>query len=54
MREDIPGAKRLRLQFVVNIDKEHMAGFRYIVSRYLGFLTHYHSDMGYAAGLTLN
>jgi CopA family copper-resistance protein len=54
MREDIPVSKRLRFQFMVNTDKEYMAGFRYIVTKYLGLSTHYDSDMGYGAGLTLN
>lgn len=54
MREDIPVSKRLRFQFMVNTDKEYMAGFRYIVSKYFGVSTHYDSDMSYGAGLTLN
>ena len=54
MREDIPISKRLRFQFMVNTDKEYMAGFRYIVTKYLGLSTHYDSDMGYGAGLTFN
>ncbi|WP_344848257.1 multicopper oxidase domain-containing protein [Pedobacter jeongneungensis] len=54
MREDIPVSKRLRFQFMVNTDKEYMAGFRYIVTKYFGLSTHYDSDMGYGAGLTLS
>ncbi|MCZ4223370.1 multicopper oxidase domain-containing protein [Pedobacter rhodius] len=54
MREDIPVSKRLRFQFMVNTDKEYMAGFRYIVTRYFGLSTHYDSDMGYGGGLTLS
>ncbi len=54
MREDVPVSKRLRFQFMVNTDKEYMAGFRYIVTKYFGLSTHYDSDMGYGAGLTLN
>lgn len=53
-REDVPISKRLRFQFMVNTDKEYMAGFRYIVNRYFGLSTHYDSDMGYGAGLTLS
>ncbi|MEQ7802129.1 multicopper oxidase domain-containing protein [Pedobacter sp. ASV1-7] len=53
-REDVPISKRLRFQFMVNTDKEYMAGFRYIVTKYFGLSTHYDSDMGYGAGLTLN
>jgi len=54
MREDVPISKRLRFQFMVNTDKEYMAGFRYIATKYFGISTHYDSDMGYGAGLTLN
>jgi len=54
MREDVPISKKLRFQFMVNTDKEYMAGFRYIVTKYFGLSTHYDSDMGYGAGLTLN
>lgn len=54
MREDIPISKRLRFQFMVNTDREYMAGFRYIVTKYFGLSTHYDSDMGYGVGLTLN
>lgn len=53
-REDVPISKRLRFQFMVNTDKEYMAGFRYIVTKYFGLSTHYDSDMGYGAGITLN
>lgn len=53
-REDIPISERLRFQFMVNTDKEYMAGFRYIVTKYFGLSTHYDSDMGYGAGITLN
>jgi CopA family copper-resistance protein len=53
-REDVPISKRLRFQFMVNTDKEYMAGFRYIATKYFGLSTHYDSDMGYGAGLTLN
>ncbi|MGY0039376.1 multicopper oxidase domain-containing protein [Pedobacter sp. NJ-S-72] len=54
MREDVPISKRLRFQFMVNTDKEYMAGFRYIITKYFGLSTHYDSDMGYGGGLTLN
>jgi Multicopper oxidase len=54
MREDIPIAKRLRMSFMVNSDKEYMAGLRYIAGKNLGFSTHYDSDMGLGIGLTLN
>jgi FtsP/CotA-like multicopper oxidase with cupredoxin domain len=53
IREDIPVAKRLRMNFMVNTDKEYMAGFRYIVTKYFSLSTHYDSDMGYGGGITL-
>ena len=53
-REDIPFTSRLRFTFLVNTDKEYMAGFRYILTKYIGLSTHYDSDMGLGAGLTLN
>jgi hypothetical protein len=54
MREDIPITKRFRMSFMVNTDKEYMVDLRYIVNRNLGIRTHYDSDMGFGAGLTLN
>ncbi|WP_225975478.1 multicopper oxidase domain-containing protein [Panacibacter ginsenosidivorans] len=51
-REDIPLTNRLRFNFMVNTDKEYMAGFRYIVTKYVSLSTHYDSDMGYGAGIT--
>ena len=53
-REDIPISKRLRLSFMVNTDKEYMAGFKYIVGKNIAISTHYDSDMGFGAGVTLN
>ena len=52
-REDIPIAPRLRFNWMINTDKEHMAGFRYIVGKYFSLSTHYDSDMGIGAGVTL-
>ena len=54
MREDIPISKRLRMSFMINTDKEYMAGFRYIAAKNLSLSTHYDSDMGFGVGLTLN
>jgi len=54
MREDIPLTSRLRMNFMANTDKEYMAGFRYIVTKYFSLSTHYDSDMGIGAGLTVN
>ncbi|HEV2479656.1 MAG TPA: multicopper oxidase domain-containing protein [Puia sp.] len=53
-REDIAVTRRLRFTFMVDTDKEYMAGFRYIVTKYFGFSTHYDSDMGFGAGITLS
>ena len=53
MREDIPLTPRLRLNLTGNSDKEYMAGLRYIVTKYIGISTHYDSDMGMGAGITL-
>ncbi|MBW8360743.1 MAG: multicopper oxidase domain-containing protein [Kaistella sp.] len=54
MREDIPLTPRLRGAFMVNTDKEYMAGLKYIVSKNFGISTHYDSDMGWGAGLTVS
>ena len=54
MREDIPVTKRLRFAFMVNTDKEYMAGLNYIFNRNFSLRTHYDSDMGFGAGLTFN
>ncbi|MDQ3142875.1 MAG: multicopper oxidase domain-containing protein [Bacteroidota bacterium] len=52
-REDIPMTSRLRFNFMVNTDKEYMAGFRYILTKYFSLSTHYDSDMGLGAGITI-
>ncbi|CAN5618893.1 hypothetical protein BH11BAC1_BH11BAC1_20180 [soil metagenome] len=52
-REDIPITSRLRFALEANTDKEYMAGFRYILTKYISLSTHYDSDMGLGAGLTL-
>ena len=54
MREDIPISKRLRMVFMVNTDKEYMAGFKYIAGKNIGITTHYDSDMGIGFGVNLN
>jgi len=53
-REDLAVTRRLRFSFMVNTDKEYMAGLRYILTKYIGISTHYDSDMGYGAGVTFN
>jgi hypothetical protein len=54
MREGIPVAKRLRMSFMINTDKEYMAGFKYIIGKNFALSTHYDSDMGFGAGIILN
>jgi CopA family copper-resistance protein len=52
-RQDIPVSKRLRFSIMVNTDKEYMAGFRCVVTKYFSLSTHYDSDMGLGGGITL-
>lgn len=52
-REDVPITQRLRFNFMGNTDKEYAVGFRYIVSKWFALSTHYDSDMGLGAGVTL-
>ncbi|NCI46767.1 multicopper oxidase family protein [Sediminibacterium soli] len=52
-REDMALTKRLRFNFMGNTDKEYMAGFRYILTKYVALSTHYDSDMGWGGGLTI-
>ena len=52
-REDVPVTRRLRFNFMANTDKEYAVGLRYIVLKWLSLSTHYDSDMGYGAGITL-
>jgi CopA family copper-resistance protein len=52
-RDDIAAAPRLRFSWMINTDKEYMAGLRYIVTKYFSLSTHYDSDMGLGAGITI-
>jgi len=52
-REDVPVTRRLRFNMMLNTDKEYMAGFRYIATKYFSLSTHYDSDMGFGAGITI-
>jgi hypothetical protein len=52
-REDVPVTSRLRFNFMMNTDKEYTAGLRYIVTKYFSLSTHYDSDMGFGAGVTV-
>lgn len=54
MREDIPVAKKLRAAFMINTDKEYMVSLNYILGRNWSIRTHYDSDMGFGAGITLS
>jgi CopA family copper-resistance protein len=49
-REDIAISPRLRFGWMINSDKEYMAGFRYIATKYISIATHYDSDMGIGVG----
>ena len=51
-REDIALTPRLRFGWMINTDKEYMAGLRYIATKYISLSTHWDSDMGVGAGLT--
>ncbi|HEY5369494.1 MAG TPA: multicopper oxidase domain-containing protein [Hanamia sp.] len=52
-REDVPVSKRLRFNFMVNTDKEYAAGFKYVLRKWVAISTHYDSDMGLGAGVTV-
>ena len=52
-REDIPVTSRLRLNMAINTDKEYTAGLRYIATKYISVSSHYDSDMGLGAGITI-
>ncbi|WP_158856748.1 multicopper oxidase domain-containing protein [Lunatibacter salilacus] len=54
MREDIPVSQRLRAGFMVNTDLEYMVDLKYIINKNMGIRTHYDSDMGFGAGVSLN
>ena len=52
-REDIALTNRLRLNFMLNTDREYMLGGRYILTKYFSLSSHYDSDMGFGGGLTI-
>jgi CopA family copper-resistance protein len=52
-REDIALTPRLRFNWMINTDKEYMAGLRYIATKYISIGTHYDSDMGLGAGIII-
>ena len=52
-REDVPDYQTFAFNMMGNTDKEYMVGFRYIISKWFALSTHYDSDMGLGAGITL-
>lgn len=52
-RDDIPISNRLRLGLMLNTDKEYVANTRYIFTKYISISSHYDSDMGFGAGITI-
>ena len=52
-RDDIGLTSRLRFSIMGNTDKEYSTGLRYIVNKNISASSHYDSDMGLGAGLTL-
>ena len=41
------------MNWMINTDKEYMAGLRYTVNKYFSISTHYDSDMNLGAGITI-
>lgn len=52
-RDDIPITSRLRAWGMLNSDLEYSAGLKYILTKYISISSHYDSDMGLGAGLTI-
>ena len=52
-REDLHVLKRLRFSFMLNTDKEYLAGIKYIVTKYFSLSSHYDSDLGLGTGITI-
>jgi FtsP/CotA-like multicopper oxidase with cupredoxin domain len=52
-RDDLPVTKRLRLDGMINTDLEYSAGIKYLIAKNLALSSHYDSDMGAGAGLTV-
>jgi len=53
-REDIPITSRLRFSIMGNTDKEYSSGFRYIITKYFSVSSHYDTDTGFGAGISLS
>lgn len=52
-RDDIALTNRLRLNLMVNSDREYAIGGRYILTKCWSLSTHYDSDLGFGAGITV-
>ncbi|MBK7959473.1 MAG: multicopper oxidase domain-containing protein [Bacteroidetes bacterium] len=52
-REDMPISKRLRMNLMINSDKEYSAGFHYIINKTFAPSIHYDSDMSLGIGLKI-
>lgn len=52
-RKDIPLTSRLRAWGTFNSDLEYSTGLKYILTRYISISTHYDSDMGWGAGMSI-
>jgi FtsP/CotA-like multicopper oxidase with cupredoxin domain len=52
-RHDLPITERLRLWGKINSDFEYSTGARYIITKYFSLSSHYDSDMGIGAGITI-
>ena len=52
-RDDIPLTPRLRANFMVNSDREYSFGGKYILTKLFSVSSHYDSDMGWGAGITV-
>lgn len=53
-REDIAVSKRIRMNMLINTDKEYRVGVRYILTPYMGISANYDSDMKWGAGISIN
>lgn len=52
-RQDVALTNRLRLNVMANTDKEYSIGLSYILTKYISLSTHYDSDMGVGAGISI-
>lgn len=52
-QSDLPLTSRLRLNWLVNTNKEYTVNLSYILTQFLSLTTHYDSDMKWGAGIWL-